>query len=424
MDTDLVSTFERWMLDQYVISRRFDEPLPKENETNRRRFMGWVWIQVMFFGFGTRALMLLILPVMPERIQAMKWIPVVLGDSLYTLGIPMRQMWFSLCFYYSLVCFILRVNIRRLDLKGQMSFVTDYRFLKTEYAESTFRVTFTEIQSLRRQMKLFGYAYRLFAVGIYGTTFGNLAISLVLQIHETRSIVRVVSGLFWISYQMFWVQNVVPLLCEILFFLYMTCRVIETRFAKVIENCNERLQRKGDELYLQVLTSIGIIKDLDQTCEKVAEYNFQMKMILWYIYHIFVPTAATASYVIFTGEFANWISFALVLAMSIQQLGLICSYLIFARTIARFSRSCFLSFFSLQNQYGIAFPVRVQVMIRKRIKHLTNTKFPVAFSCGNNFPITSDAFMEFIMNILTFVIMMLEAIVNMKLIQTSSDDLI
>ena len=422
---DLISVFQKWMLEQYTISKRFDEPPPKDKTVRRQRFRGWLMIQGMFIGFGGRALILLVLPLMPENIQAMQWIPLVLGDSIYTLGIPMRQMWFSLCFYYSLVCFALRITMRSLDLKEDLSFVTDYRFLMTEYAESSFKISNKQVESLRKQMKYFQYAYRMFAFGIYSTTFGNLAISLILQVYQTRSIPRFMTGSFWITYQMFWVQNVVPLLCQVLFFLYMSCQVIEMRFAKVIADCHEKLLNRKDNLYRQILTCVEILKDLDHSCLKVAEINNQVKMPLWYIYYIFVPTAATASYVIFTGDFPNWMSFALVLAMSIQQMGLICSYLIFARTIVNYSRGCFVSLFSMQSHLGLIFPVKVQIMIRKRIKHLTNTHKPVAFSCGNDFPITSQVFMDFLFNIMSFVIMMLEAIVNIQLSQntTAGDDL-
>ena len=419
-DPDIISTFESWMLTQGVISRGFDDPLPKERKGARRKFWHWSQIQIMFFGFGLRSFILLLLPLLPTKIQSIKWIPLLLGDHLYTLGLPMRQMWFALCFYYSFLCFILRVLIRRLDLTGKMTFITDYRFIKTKYAESSLRIPREGIEKLKKKMKFCHFIYRGFAISIYSTTFGNLAISLALQVYQTRSIVRALIGSFWITYQMFWVQNVVPLLCEVLFFEYLSCQVIEMRFAKVINDCLQKLKNRKQNLYASVLTCLGILKDLDHTCSKVAEYNLQVKWMLWYIYHIFVPTAATASYVIFTGEFPNWMSFALVLTMSINQLGLICSYLFFARTIARFSRSCFVSLFSIQTRHGIAFPVRLQVMIRKRIKHLTNKKFPVAFTCGDNFPITSDSFMEFIMNIITFVIMLLEAILNLQSVDVVS----
>jgi len=53
-------------------------------------------------------------------------------------------------------------------------------------------------------------------------------------------------------------------------------------------------------------------------------------------------------------------------------------------------------------------------MVKKRIKHLTNKQWPVALTIGDNFAITSDVCMEYVFNIMSFVIMMLEAIVNLK----------
>ena len=432
LNQDIISKFDQWMVSQYIIRKGFNERFEpeieseenvlKEKKLENNYLRGWLLIQVFISCFAVRALIMLMLPILPLKLQhplVLKWAPIVCGDHIYTLGIPMRQMWFSLVFYYSIVCFALRIIFKQLDKENNLSFVTDFGFLNTKFASQKLSVSKEDVKILRNKAWFCYYVYYAFAVCIYSTVFGNLTISWFLQIHQTMSLIRAMTGLFWMIYHMYWLLIVVPIHCQVLFFLYMSCQVIGMRFDRFIEKCNARLtSNEGDKkvnIFKSVIECIRILRDHDQTCFKVSEYNMQMKMMLWYIYHIFCPTAATACYVLFTGNFTNKLSFYLVLFMSIGQLFLIISYLFFSRTIAWYSTSCFIRLFSIQCRQGIEYPVKLQLMVKKRIKHLTNKKWPVALTIGNNFPVTSHVCMEFMFNILTFVIMMLEAIVNMDL---------
>ena len=431
----------------------------------------WLWIQGVYAVFGIRGLLLLFSPIL---FPGNRLLPLFLGDSMAALGLPVRQMWYSLSVNYSLAFAVVKGFVKRAELMSGARRSNDARRLQfmTDFSANT--LTPEELDSIRIPLALFYFGYRYFNGVIYATVCGNVALALAAAtIDQPTDYPALLSNSLWAIVNWYWVFFApAPLLQIFAYMCLATWRAnrllndVKTAAQELLQLASARTDARGSRALLHhqmrrsqsTVTSATGDEDLwtdsrsssvdmgagererlmkqslnrletriSRAGDTLAAYNQTMKQIFAVFRTLFLPIAATDVYVWFTGlAGVNFLSQAFVFALSINQLIVIYMFMSLGAAPRKRAAAIPRLLFALSARTaapvatsigtkaptatGVRLPRRQRLILLRSIKQVTSHSRPLGFTCGDTFPFEAGSLLAFVAEISSTVLLFLEMI--------------
>ena len=394
---EVLEFFESEMLKDGLISQKLED---LANGKTSPKSHGWSWwaVQLLYFGFALRAVILFAIPILvPDNTI----IPLVLGDGISVLGVAVRQMWYSLSMNYSFVFATIRFTQKWAEKKGRLHFMTDF---------SPTWASKPEQKRLRFKLNLFYIGYSYFNYIIYASIVGNLSLSLVLDTMARKSVLHFCINLAWAAYNCTWMLFAPSILIQLFLFMWLATTEATHKLKTVRDTGQEilKLQRqKSTELKQHV---VQMSAEFESAEIAVRKYNSCMKYSFLLFRSLFIPIAATNSFVLFTGTFPNLLSRFLCLSLCLNQLVVI--YFVMSLAAIPHENSIPVSriYLSILTRKRDQLSAGQKVSLLRIVKEITSVNHAVGFTCGDTFAFEKRSMMDFIQEVSTAVILSLQMI--------------
>ena len=402
---EVLSSFEADMLKDGVITERL-AILRQEREGPEKRVRRLEMIQVVYIVFGVRALIIFMTPIVAPKNT---FLPLVLGDSISVMGLAVRQMWYSLCFHYSILYAVFRLTMKWAEDKKHLNFMTDYA--PNIWIQS-------DLEAIRSKLNLCMIMHRMFNVLIYTTVGGTLCLTLVLETVDKRSLPHFFFSVFWALMNGCWIWSGPRLLIPVFFFVWLANREVCGKLQAVNDSGQDILKLLSSHLPKQrtvVNNKIeSLLDEFDDATMTITQYNRTLKHLFLVFRFLFMPIAATNCYIFFAGQFPNLLSRYLILILSMSQLVIIYFFMSLAPLPRQHAAPISEVLFSIQSRMSGLLKGRQRVRLLRAVHRIMNKQHPVGYTCGSVFSFESKSMIEFMLDISSCTIMMLQIIFQIQ----------
>lgn len=184
---DALKYFEAELLRYGMIDKKLNEI--RRGDYEHKITTKWYINQLMFVGFAVRGAILFLQPIFAP---GNTFIPFILGDCIATLGLPLRQMWYALSVYYSIMCFIQRKIIKKAEVENRLDIMLDF-------APGSPEVNHND-ETLRIELNLAVKSYRIFKIVVFVSVYSQMFISLLLNTIKRKSVSYFIIDLIGLIY--------------------------------------------------------------------------------------------------------------------------------------------------------------------------------------------------------------------------------
>ena len=332
-------------------------------------------------------------------------VPFVLGDSVAVLGVAVRQMWYSLCVNYSILFAAIRLTMAWAESRQYLTFLTDY---------APHTLITGDLEKIRSKMNVSVFAYRCFNTVIYATIAGTLALALSIELLEKKSLPQLCVSLLWSLIHGYWVIHGPSLVLPILFFAWLAGREVCEKLQIMLTLGQEVMKQvpHAQERHISLMRNKieHLFDDFEVVSSKVKQYNRTLKYLFMFFRYLFLPICAADCYVLFAGQFPNFLVQLIILILSLSQLVAI-SFIMSLSPLPRQSALpiCEL-LFSIQARMGRYISHGQKVRLLRMVHKIRNERNPVGYTCGEEFAFETKSMVELCMEISVTTILFLQMV--------------